>query len=140
MSIHGIDVLSGQTSSISSEEKRLAIANFVWDTDSLTWVRAIQGTSGGTSSNVNVLSTVGLTDTQLRASPVTTTADTKAQRVDDLGTTLYVGKAALGASAGGAVWQIKKITEVGTELATQWANGNSLYNNVWDDRTSLTYS
>lgn len=39
-----------------------------------------------------------------------------------------------------AIWKIKRISVVGTETITEWADGDKLYNNIWDNRASLTYS
>jgi hypothetical protein len=37
----------------------------------------------------------------------------------------------------GQIWRIR---QVGTEYFTEWADGDQLYNNVWDDRLILTYT
>ena len=72
--------------------------------------------------------------------------DTKAKnalRIDNVTTTnvTYVGKAALGASTSDSVWQIQKIDESQTPETTiiTWADSNDKYDNVWDNRASLTY-
>ena len=51
---------------------------------------------------------------------------------------IYTGKAAPGSLTSAAVWKICKIDT--TTGATTWADGNNNYDNVYDDRTSLTYS
>lgn len=65
-------------------------------------------------------------------------------QMDDVTTTsvTYVGKAAIGSSVNSAVWQIKRVDESGTPITTviTWADGNSSYDNVWSNRSSLTYS
>lgn len=53
--------------------------------------------------------------------------------------TLYVGKALPGSDTSSPIWQIAKI-DTSSGLAKTWADGDSQFNNVWDDRTSLTYS
>ena len=55
-------------------------------------------------------------------------------------TVTYIGKSAPNASTSSAVWLIKKITESGTVTTIAYADGDSQYNNIWDNRTSLTYS
>lgn len=70
------------------------------------------------------------------------------QRSDSLGslkldqvtsTLFYVGEATFAASPSSAIWRIRKIdTTSGVDV--KWADGNSNYDNVWDDRTSLTYA
>lgn len=52
----------------------------------------------------------------------------------------YVGKALPGSETNEAVWQIKKITSVGPDLSIEFADGNSDFDNIWDDRAGLTYS
>ena len=59
--------------------------------------------------------------------------------LDDLGTTTYVGKAAPGSSTAAPVWQIQRLHTVGTVMALQDADGNANFDNVWDDRASLSY-
>lgn len=53
---------------------------------------------------------------------------------------LYVGEAALNSSASAAVWRIRKIETSGTVLSVLWADGNQAFDNVWDNRASLSYS
>lgn len=73
-----------------------------------------------------------------------TLAGLLATKLDDVSTSniTYVGKAAIGSSGASAVWRIMKIDESGTPttLSITWADGNSNFDNVWDNRTSLTYS
>jgi hypothetical protein len=61
-------------------------------------------------------------------------------RIDDLGTTLYVGKAPLGSSEAAAVWQIFRLLETGAVSSIQWPAGSDSFTNVWADRASLSYS
>lgn len=64
-----------------------------------------------------------------------------AQIVDEASSTVtYIGKAQPGSLENAAVWQIKKITISGTETITTYADGDADFNNVWDDRASLSYS
>lgn len=61
-------------------------------------------------------------------------------RVDDASTTItYVGEAPLNSLESSAVWRIKKLETIGTVFKVTWANGSQAFNNVWDDRSSLTY-
>lgn len=140
MSIHGIDILSEQTSAVYTSERHLTVANYIWDTNTLSWVRESQGAGGGPTSNVAVTSTVGLTNTELRASPIETTGSNYSKRVDDLTSTMYIGLAAIGSGEGASVWQIKRVTFSGSLILEQWADGDSNFNNVWTNRASLTYS
>ncbi len=62
-------------------------------------------------------------------------------RLDDAGGGVtYVGKAVAGSATSGAVWQIQRITESDQDLIIQWADGNINFDNVWDNRASLSYS
>lgn len=58
----------------------------------------------------------------------------------DSPTVNYVGEASFGAVTSSAVWRIKKITYTGDSLSITWANGTDEYNNIWDNRASLSYS
>lgn len=55
----------------------------------------------------------------------------------------FVGKAALTGSAiptSSAVWQIKRLDTTAIDLDKKYADGDALFNNIWDDRESLTYN
>lgn len=54
--------------------------------------------------------------------------------------TTYVGQAATNSAVGDPVWKIKRILISGTETIIEWADGNSNFDNVWNNRASLTYS
>lgn len=63
----------------------------------------------------------------------------RVDKVDD--TTIYVGAARAGTAASAALWQIRRLTVAGTaSVAIEWADGNTDYDNVWDNRASLSYS
>lgn len=55
-------------------------------------------------------------------------------------TTTYVGVARMGAATSSAVWQISKISTSGNVVEILYADGDPSYNNVWDNRASLSYS
>lgn len=63
-----------------------------------------------------------------------------AVRVDEASATVtYVGEADTGTATSAASWRIKKIdTTSGTTVT--WADGDASFNNIWDDRASITYS
>lgn len=52
----------------------------------------------------------------------------------------YVGFAAIGSSNSAAVWQIRRLVKSSGITSITWADGDELYDNIWDDRASLTYS
>lgn len=63
------------------------------------------------------------------------------QRIDEASATVtYIGKADPGSSEASAVWQIKKIEVIGAETEITWADGDVEFNNVWNNRASLTYT
>jgi len=55
-------------------------------------------------------------------------------------TVFYFGYAAIGSVTSGAVWKITRLTISGTIVKTEYAAGVSTYTQVWDNRTSLSYS
>lgn len=64
----------------------------------------------------------------------------KTMLIDEVGTITYIGVAKLGVATSDAQWQIRKIQLDGTTTSLQYANGSRRYNQVWDDRSILTYS
>lgn len=70
----------------------------------------------------------------------TATLPTRTLAIDDLGGTVYIGIARVAASGAQAVWQIRKIVTIGAETRFYFADGDDRYNNVWDNRASLSYS
>jgi hypothetical protein len=60
-------------------------------------------------------------------------------RIDDAAHQItYIGYAVAGSLPSAAVWKIKRIDE-SSGLLIEWADGNTSFDNVWDDRVSLTY-
>jgi hypothetical protein len=51
----------------------------------------------------------------------------------------YIGQAAIGSDESQAVWQVKKVDETSGIIIT-WADGDANFDNIWNNRTSLTYS
>jgi hypothetical protein len=65
-----------------------------------------------------------------------------ALRIDDYTTSnvTYIGRAAAGSLTSASVWQIKKIDNT-TGIILTWADGDTLFNNIWDNRaTTVVYS
>jgi len=62
-------------------------------------------------------------------------------RKDDTSTTsvTYLGEAAIGSATSAAVWRVRKIDKT-SDMVITWADGDDLFDNVWDDRVSLTYN
>ncbi|MAH44652.1 hypothetical protein CMI37_02435 [Candidatus Pacearchaeota archaeon] len=55
------------------------------------------------------------------------------------GGTTYIGKAPPGSVTSAARWQIGRVVVAGGTTTITWADGNITYDNVWDDRATLTY-
>lgn len=55
-------------------------------------------------------------------------------------TVTYVGEAATGTATGSASWRIKRLTQSGTVLLIEWADGNGNFDNIWNNRALLSYS
>lgn len=52
---------------------------------------------------------------------------------------LYLGKASIGSLTSNPVWQLAKL-DTSTGLIKTWSGGSATFTNIWDNRTSLTYS
>lgn len=54
---------------------------------------------------------------------------------------IYIGVAAPGSSISDNVWRIKRISYSGDNpTVIEWADGDTKYDNVWGNRTLLSYS
>jgi len=77
----------------------------------------------------------------MSVSSVVSLDTTYAIRVDDASSTVtYVGEAAIKSPEDAAVWRIKKLETLSTVLSITWADGNQMFDNVWNNRASLAYS
>lgn len=65
-----------------------------------------------------------------------------ATRTDFVSATLaYVGEAAPGTLDAAPAWRIKRLTlGLDDDVVTEWADGNANFDNVWNNRASLSYS
>ena len=54
--------------------------------------------------------------------------------------TLYIGEAATNVVTSQAFWKIRKLSTSGSVTSIQYADGDDQFDNVWDNRTSLSYS
>jgi hypothetical protein len=63
-----------------------------------------------------------------------------AQRIDDQTSVIYIGNAPIGSVTSDAIWSIKRLSIAGGAITIEWADGNTLNDNVWDSRNSLSYS
>jgi hypothetical protein len=55
---------------------------------------------------------------------------------------IYKGEAMVNSATSAAVWQISKTTinNVDGDVVEIWADGDALYDNIWDNRLSITYT
>lgn len=60
--------------------------------------------------------------------------------IDEQGAITYIGIAPLGSATSTEVWQIRRIQLDGTTSKFKYANGSRRFNQIWDNRASLTYS
>lgn len=111
---------------------------FLWTTDSVMTIQARVIKDGGAEQ-------IDFEDNYKTAanthySPWDTSSASYALKLDDsTPSIIYVGCAVIGTVAGDAYWQIKKIDETSGLIIT-WADGNAQFDNIWDDRASLSYS
>jgi hypothetical protein len=72
---------------------------------------------------------------------VTTVSGAFATRIDEASPTVtYVGKATTGTVTSAATWQIQRLTDTGSGLTVEWADGDDSFDNVWTSRAALSYS
>jgi hypothetical protein len=61
-------------------------------------------------------------------------------RLDQVSDNLfYVGKALIGSVDSDSLWQVVRYTTTGSILKSEYANGSEGFNEVWNDRATLTY-
>lgn len=95
---------------------------------------------GGGIVDVKVNPSGALTVEATISGSVATQENQFATRLDDTNSPiLYIGKSIAGSSTSSAVWQIAKL-DTTSGLVKTWADGDVNFNNIWDNRTSLTYN
>lgn len=61
-------------------------------------------------------------------------------RLDEVSDTLfYVGKALIGSIDSNSTWQIVRYTTTGSILKSEYSNGSEAFDQVWNNRATLTY-
>ena len=63
-----------------------------------------------------------------------------ATRIDQQSTVIYIGMAPMNSLSSDPIWAIKQLNLSGGFITILWANGNDLNINIWDNRSSLSYS
>lgn len=51
----------------------------------------------------------------------------------------YIGEASMGTDTSSASWRISRLTYINNDFTLDWADGNAEFDNIWDNRTILTY-
>jgi hypothetical protein len=97
------------------------------------------GASGGATSD-NQVTIIAQLDDIITALNTDTEDKRLTVRLDQVSDTLfYVGKALIGKVDTDANWLIVKYTQTGSILKSEYANGSEAFNQVWNDRATLTY-
>ena len=60
--------------------------------------------------------------------------------LENQATVIYIGWATMGTATSSALWRIKKIGISSDVYTIEWADGNQSFDNIWDNRASLSYS
>lgn len=115
-----------------------AVRVVVGDDDNLSWLRSFPtpvfsggGTVGGATEakqNEIIAAIEGISGSVSYRTEIRT-----------VGTLTYIGKAVLGSATSSAVWQIKRL-DTTSGLSKLWADGNDNFDNIFDNRASLSYS
>ena len=127
------DVLVGMKSgttdtpeALKTDEGRVHTLLYAWDPDTLSWV--VTTTRGPGVGQEVYVTNMGGSDLAIRLD-VASAAVTS------------VGKATVGAVTNAAVWKVFKMTTEGDgDLKIEYADGDAAFDNVWDNRASLSYS
>lgn len=111
-----IGLQSGTTDvpeAIKSTEGRLHGVTYLWNPDTLAYEVATTSTAPPEGLNVEL--------------------DVASATVS------YIGEADPSAATSAAAWRVRRITKTGDDVSIRWADGDALFDNVWDDRASLSY-
>lgn len=63
----------------------------------------------------------------------------ESQLIDVSGADIYIGYAVAGTATSSASWKIKRVNTT-NPISILWADSSTLYNKVWDNRSSYTYA
>jgi hypothetical protein len=73
--------------------------------------------------------------------PLETTSYSYKTIIDEVNKNLsYVGDSEPSTATSASLWKIRRIQTIGTVTTIAYADGNSDFDNIWDNRASLTYS
>ena len=98
------------------------------------------GGASGAATSDNQVTIIAQLDDVLTALNSDTEDKRLTVRLDEVSDTLfYVGKALIGKVNSDANWLIIRYTKVGNVLMSEYANGSEAFNQVWNNRATLTY-
>jgi hypothetical protein len=98
------------------------------------------GGASGAATSDNQVTIIAQLDDVLTALNTDTEDKRLTVRLDEVSDTLfYVGKALIGKVNADANWLIIRYTKVGNVLMSEYANGSEAFNQVWNNRATLTY-
>lgn len=118
---NGFLQLSPETTAFDLAEQISKVGVYVWDTDTLSWVRAtsLGGSSSGTVTAPLVLS----------------------KRFDFQGNVIYLGEADPGVATSSPAWRIRRVEfDLNGNPASSLLAGSGARNQIWDNRSLLSYS
>jgi hypothetical protein len=98
------------------------------------------GGASGAATSDNQVTIISQLDDVLTALNSDTEDKRLTVRLDEVSDTLfYVGKALIGKVNSDANWLIIRYTTVGNVLMSEYANGSENFDQVWNNRATLTY-
>lgn len=116
----------------------------------ITALNTLNTTTSAINTKITTTNVAGLDSVNVKVTDITLDASgdsvesrsmAMATRLDEVSSTVtYVGEAVVGTADSSALWRIKRIQTTGTVLKIEWANGNSNFSNIWNNRASLTYT
>lgn len=109
------------------------VKNLIYNTTTMEWeAQTSSGSGGGGGGSVTMSASDSSVET--RSLPMKVAIDEVSSSVT------YVGESLTGTATSSALWRMKRITQSGTVLIIEWADGDGLFDNTWDDRETLSYS
>jgi len=108
------------------------VKNLVYNTTTMEWEASTSSGGGGGGGGGPLSADTSSVETRSKA--MATVVDKATANIT------YVGEAAVGSSPSSSVWRVKRLSQSGDVLMIEWADGDSNFNNNWNNRASLSYS
>jgi len=106
--LFGKDSVTGSQDPVIITNNALHMNQYVWDTATLSWVKQVQSTSSGSSTDVNITN-VSVPVTQAGTWSVSTTSTLYSKRYDQVSDVLaYLGDASVGSSTSSSIWSNRR--------------------------------